>query len=63
MCAGRLPYRTLIRGWANLRSLPGDGCPPDASRSEVSMADVIYLALGVGVFFAFAGYAILLRRA
>jgi len=28
-----------------------------------TMADVIYLVVGVGVFLVFAGYAYLLRRA
>ncbi len=28
-----------------------------------TMADVIYLVVGVGVLLAFAGYALLLRRA
>lgn len=37
--------------------------PPKASRSESLMADVIFLALGVGVFVAFAVYAQLLKRA
>jgi hypothetical protein len=30
---------------------------------ETAMADVLYLAAGVGVLVLFAGYAVLLRRA
>ena len=30
---------------------------------EAGMADILYLALGVGALALFAGYAILLRRA
>ena len=32
-------------------------------RTEKAVADLIYLALGVGVVLLFAGYAVLLRRA
>jgi hypothetical protein len=32
-------------------------------RTETSMSDLIFLALGLAVFGAFAGYAVLLRRA
>jgi hypothetical protein len=31
-------------------------------RGELEMSDLLYLALGVGVFLLFAGYAAALRR-
>lgn len=40
------PSRALLRG----------------AGSELSMSDIVYLALGLGVFAAFAAYAVLLKR-
>jgi hypothetical protein len=36
---------------------------PAVTEPEPAMADLIHLAAGVAVFAAFAGYAILLRKA
>jgi len=52
------PSRTLIRFGAILQ--PDRG--PSAADREADMLDLIYLALGIGVFALFAGYAALLRR-
>ena len=50
--------RTLIRFSAILHRWRND----PAARRETAMLDLIYLAVGVGVFALFAAYAVALRR-